>query len=66
MKASVLIAKLLQFHPDAEISEVDAIRLFNDDSAVRDAQAKDDIVKTFLARGDLDGLRKFIETEKAK
>ncbi len=66
MKASALIAKLQQFQPDAEISEVDVLRLFNDDIAVRDVRAKDDAVKAFLARGDLDGLREFIEAEKAK
>ena len=48
MKVSALIAKLQQFHPDSDLTEIDVLRLFDDDSAVRDAQAKAEAVKAFL------------------
>jgi hypothetical protein len=63
LKVSALIAKLQQFHPDSDLTEIDVLRLFDDDSAVRDAQAKAEAVKAFLEAGDMDGLRRFIEAE---
>lgn len=36
MKVSALIAKLQQFHPDANLTEIDVWRLFDDDSVARE------------------------------
>lgn len=66
MKVSDLIAKLQQLNPDASITELDALRLFVDDSAFQVAQQRIDTVKSFLEAGDMDGLREFINTENIK
>ena len=65
MKVSTLIAKLQQFHPDANLSEIDILRLFEDNSAVHEAEQHAKVVKTFLAAHDIDGLREYIEAKKA-
>ena len=39
MKAS-LIAKLQKFHSDSDLTGVDVLRLFDDDSGVRELDAK--------------------------
>ena len=40
MKTSALIAKLQQFHPDSNVTEIDVLLLFDDDSVSRDIDAK--------------------------
>jgi hypothetical protein len=64
LKVSTLIAKLQQFHPDSDLTEIDVWRLFDDDTIPREIDAKFERVQAFLASGDLDGLREFIEAEK--
>jgi predicted HTH transcriptional regulator len=66
MKVSILIAKLQQFHPDSELTEIDVWRLFDNDAVAREIDARFERVRQYLASGDLDGLREFIEAEKAK
>ncbi len=66
MKVSELIAKLRSLPPGDEISEIAVLRLFDDDSASRSIQDKTVKVKSYLAAGDLDGLRKFVKEEAAK
>jgi hypothetical protein len=63
MKASALIAKLQQFHPDSDLTEIDVWRLFDDDTIPWEIDAKFERVQAYLASGDLDRLRKFIEAE---
>jgi hypothetical protein len=64
MKASALIAKLQQFQLDSDLTEIEVLRLFDDDSVGREIDAKFERVQAFLASGDLEGLRKFIKKEK--
>jgi hypothetical protein len=64
MKARDLIAKLQKFHPDSDLTEVDVLRLFDDDLIARELDAKFEQAQAYLARGDLAGLREFIEAEK--
>jgi hypothetical protein len=61
---SILIAKFQQFHPDSDVTEFDVLRLFDDDSVAREIDAKVERVQAYLARGDMDGLREFLEKEK--
>jgi hypothetical protein len=49
-----LIAKLQQLPPDSDLTEIDVWRLFDDSSL-------DQKIQAYLAAGDLDGLREFIE-----
>jgi hypothetical protein len=63
LKVSTLITKLQQFHPDSDLTEIDAWRLFDDDPVGREIDAKFERVQAYLASGDLDRLRKFIEAE---
>jgi len=62
-------------HPDSQTStvssglrtaEIDAWRLFDNDAVAREIDARFERVQQYLASGDLDGLREFIEAEKAK
>jgi hypothetical protein len=66
LKASDLIAKLQQLHPDSDLTEIDVWRLFDDNAVARELDAKFDRVQQYLARGDLDGLREFIKAERSE
>ncbi len=65
MKASELIAKLRSLPPDADVTEIDVRRLFDDDSVPWSIQDKIEKVKAYLAAGDLNGLREFVKEETA-
>jgi hypothetical protein len=62
-KTAYLIAKLQQLHPDSDLTEIDVWRLFDDNSVAREIDAKFEQVQEYLASGDLDGMREFIEAE---
>jgi hypothetical protein len=64
MKVSTLITKLQQFHPDASVSEIDILRLFDDDPDARAAQQHAKAIKSKLAARDLDRLREYVEAKK--
>jgi hypothetical protein len=64
MKVSVLIAKHRKLPPYSDLTEVDVLRLFDDNSVARELNAKFEQVQAFLARGDLDGLRELIEKQR--
>jgi len=65
MKVHDLIAKLQAFHPDSDLKELDVLRLFIDDSVPRELDGKLERLKGYLVKGDLAGLREFVEAEKA-
>jgi len=50
--------------PDSDLTEIDVWCLFEDDSVAREIDAKFERTQAYLAAGDLDGLRKYIEAEK--
>lgn len=52
-------------HPDSDVMDIDVWRLFDHDWVAREIDAKFERVQDYLARGDLAGLREFVESGQA-